>query len=455
MVLDRKAGSGAATFRRGTGLACLFLLAGCMEAGLSPLVTKLGFNPAAKAEGSAVMGLPGGLPGDSLDPQKAVASSLIADLQARQSLLPVGGAYAAVADAVIEASSGAAAAELRLARLQAAAEATNWLPQIGPSVSLTSLSGLVASLLIEQALLDNGRRKAERAYAAADVEVAAVGLSADINQRVFEGLSFYIDAARARDQAAIAERAMGRLAEFDRIMGQRVTGGLSDRSEQQLVSQRAAEMRATAAGDRQAETTALAELAMLTGRGISIGGLDVMPLLSAVTEPLSLLKARGQAARMIAAAKVQHAGLLPGVIGSIGIDADGINPGIRIGTNGLFGLGTGARLQALEATAEVADRQIAEAAQDAQRRRVALERDIVSLQSRQTQGSEVLRQTVGNLDLFTQQYKVGRRTLIELVGQFDSTARLERDQATLNYEIALKQLELARDAGALVDGARM
>ena len=454
MALDRKARSGAATFRLGTGLACLFLLAGCMEAGLSPLVTKLGFNPAAKAEGSAALGLPGGLPGNSLDAQKAVASSLIADLQARQSLLPPGGAYAAVADAVIEASSGAAAAELRVARLKAQAEATNWLPQIGPTVSLTSLSGLVASLLIEQALLDNGRRKAKRAYAAADVEVAAVGLSADINQRVFEGLSFYIDAARARDQAAIAERAMARLAEFDRIMGQRVTGGLSDRSEQQVVSQKAAEMRATAAGDRQAEATALAELAVLTGRGLSIGGLDSVQVL-AHTEPLSLLKARGEAARMIAAAKVQHAGLLPGVTGSIGFDEDGVNPGIRIGTDGLFGLGTGASLKALEATAEVADRQIAEAAQDAQRRRVALERDIASLQSRQAQGSEVLRQTVGNLDLFTEQYKVGRRTLMELVGQFDSTARLERDHAALKYEIALRQLELARDAGALVDGARM
>ena len=148
MPLDRKAGSGAGTLRLGTGLACLILLTGCMAGGLSPLVTKLGFNPAAKPEGAAAMGLPG----DSLDPQKEVASSLIADLQARQSVLTAGGAYAAVADAVIEASSGAAAAELRVARLKAEAEATNWLPQIGPSVSLTSLSGLVASLLIEQAL---------------------------------------------------------------------------------------------------------------------------------------------------------------------------------------------------------------------------------------------------------------------------------------------------------------
>ena len=451
MPLDRKAGSGAGALRLGTGLACLIMLTGCLEGGLSPLVAKLGFDPVTRAEGVAATGLPG----NSLDPQQEVASSLIPQLQARQSVLTPGGNYAAVADAVIAASSGAAAAELRLARLQARAESTNWLPEIGPNVSLTSLSGLVASLIIEQAILDNGRRKAERAYAAADVEVAAVGLTADINQRVYEGLSFYVEAARARDQAAISERAMARLAEFDRIMGQRVAGGLSDRSEQQIVGQGAAEMRATAAGDRQAEATALAELAVLAGQGVTIGGLDQILRISGGTEPLSLIEARGEARRKIAAAKVQHAGLFPGITGSVGIDDDGINPGIRIGTDGLFGLGTGAGLQALQATTELADRQIAEAAQDAQRRRVALERDIASLQSRQAQGAEVLRQTTANLDMFTEQYKVGRRTLMELVGQFDSAARLERDQAALQYDIALRQLELARDAGALVDGSRM
>ena len=68
---------------------------------------------------------------------------------------------------------------------------------------------------------------------------------------------------------------------------------------------------------------------------------------------------------------------------------------------------------------------------------------------------EVLRQTTGNLELFTEQYKVGRRSLLELVSQYDAYARLERDQASLRYDIALLQLEIARDRGLLVDGARM
>ena len=51
--------------------------------------------------------------------------------------------------------------------------------------------------------------------------------------------------------------------------------------------------------------------------------------------------------------------------------------------------------------------------------------------------------------------RLGRRTLLELVGQYDSYARLERDQVSLDYSIALLELEIARDRGLLVDGARM
>ena len=70
-------------------------------------------------------------------------------------------------------------------------------------------------------------------------------------------------------------------------------------------------------------------------------------------------------------------------------------------------------------------------------------------------GDAVLAQTSGNLELFVEQYKLGRRTLLELVGQYDSYARLERDQVSLGYSIAVLELEIARDRGLLVDGARM
>ena len=117
--------------------------------------------------------------------------------------------------------------------------------------------------------------------------------------------------------------------------------------------------------------------------------------------------------------------------------------------------GTRSAIAALDQTADLVARQTAEATEAANRRHVALTGQLSSLQTHQQQGAEVLRQTKANLELFTEQYKSGRRTLLELVGQYDATARLERDQVSLRYEIALVQLELARDQGLLVDGARM
>ncbi|MFN4130771.1 MAG: TolC family protein, partial [Paracoccaceae bacterium] len=66
-----------------------------------------------------------------------------------------------------------------------------------------------------------------------------------------------------------------------------------------------------------------------------------------------------------------------------------------------------------------------------------------------------LRQTGGNLAMFTEQYKVGRRTLLELVQQYESFARIERDQVALKYIATDLRLQIALERGVLVDGARM
>lgn len=430
----------ASTRQLGAFLAACLLLTGCLGRDI-PSMLRLREPASSPAVGALAA--------------QGAASPLIADLQARRSVLAAGGPYAAVADAVLAANAGAAAAELRVARLKAEARAKNWLPQIGPQVSLTSLSGLAASLLVEQAIYDNGRRKAERAFAAADVEVAAVGLSSAINQRIYEGLVYYVNAERARAQAAVAGKAAARLSEFENIMAQRVEGGISDRSEQRVIQQRYAEMQATLAADRQAEASAMAELTAIAGQPLGhVQGLDSVAA-GDMAEPLSVVRVRGEGARALAQAKLQRAGMMPGLAASVGLGTDGVNPGLAMTGAGILNPGAGAEMEALAQTGDVVDRQIAEASETATRRIVALQAQIATLASRQAEGAEVLRQTTGNLELFTEQYKVGRRSLLELVGQYDSYARLERDQASLRYDIAVLQLEIARDRGLLVDGARM
>jgi outer membrane protein, adhesin transport system len=377
-------------------------------------------------------------------------------LRTRQSVLPDSGPFAAVADSVIAASAGAAVAELRVARLKAQARSTNWLPSIGPTVDLTSLGAAVASLVLEQTIFDNGRNRAERAFAAADVEIAAVSLAQDMNDRVFTGLAHYIERERAREQAALSEAAVARLAKFDRIVMIRVDGGVSDRTEAQVIRQKLTEMQSTRAADLAAMNAAMASL-----NAMAASPLDGEHGLQAVgsdtgNEPLTVVMERGLGARNIAEADMARAGLLPGITARAVVDDSGeVEGGARLGTTGLISAGLGSNLQALGAAEEVADRRVAEAADEANRAIIALEGEIAALQTRERDGGEVVRQTGANLDLFTEQYEVGRRTLLELVNQYDSFARLEREHAALKYEIALRQLQIARARGQLVDGARL
>ena len=445
MPLGRKNGSGAGGISLCTVLGASMFLVGCVGGADVP-----SRSDAQPGQASAVM------VGGSLAPQGEAQSVLISDLLARRSVLPPSGPFAQVADAVLNNSSGAAAAELRVAQLRAEARAKNWLPQIGQSVNLTSLSGLAASLLVDTALFDQGRRKAEREFAVADVEVAAVGLSAAMNQRVFDGLAHYINAERARAQLAISGTAAARLAEFETTMGQRVDGGISDRSEQRVIAQAQAEMQATMAADQDAEAAAMAELQAMAGVPLAgVHGLDTVGTPQTAPEPLSVLLVRGEGSRALAQSSLERSGMMPGLSASANVGSNSVVPGLRMTGAGLLNPGSRAALQALDATPDVVNRQTAEAAEAANRRRVALERQIATLSSRQAQGAEVVQQTKGNLALFTEQYQVGRRSLLELVGQYDAYARLERDQASLRYDIALLELELARDRGLLIDGARM
>lgn len=427
------------------GLSVALLLSGCL-AGNEP-ATKRGFDPQESSPSAGGSG--------ALAPQTEVASKLIADLQSRQSILPPDGSYSQVAASVIEASKGASVAELRVARLKAQARARNWLPQIGPSINLTSLAGLATSLLLEQALFDNGRRKAERSHAAADVEIAAVTLASELNQRVYDGLSHYVLAEKARAQIAVSQRAVTRLAEYDAIISERLAGGVADRSEQQVIRQHLTEMQATLAADREALTSAMAELAaMSVGSLDGLQGLDALPPDGGSPEPLSVVRVRGEGRLLVAEANIERAEMLPGLRASAGMGGGGIAPGLQLG-GGLMNAGTRANIDALAATGKVAGRRTAQAAEDAARRIVTLERRIATLKSRETEGRAVLKQAADNLDLFAQQYKAGRRTLLELVSQYDAFARLDRDQTGLRHEAALLRLEIARDRGQLVDGARM
>ena len=385
--------------------------------------------------------------------RKVEGSAVIAELAARRSIVPPGSSYDRIARAVIAADSGSARSELRVKQLQAEARSKNWLPSLGPSVSLSSLGTLATTLLLDQALFDNGRRKAEREFAVADVEVAAVNLAVEGNRRVHQALTLYVDAEAARGRAAVAEAALGRLADFDRIMALRVQGGVSNIAEQTVLRQKLIEMQAALQTDRDAAMLAAAELDSMAGAPVSASaGLTQLPGSMPAVTPLAVHRAEAEKERTVAELKMIRAGYMPGVSASSNLTNGG-----AIGVAGGFGNGLrpgrAAALEAVTAGADAAAARVTQAGQEAARRRQALELRIAALDRQEAAQQELAVQTRANLRRFEDQYKAGVRPLMDLVTQHEALAAMERDLVNMRHERARARLDIARDLGLLADGA--
>lgn len=382
-------------------------------------------------------------------------SAIIQGLMARRSVLPSGGPYSRVASAVLAANSRSAESELRAAQLRARAASKNWLPSVGPNISLTSLGSLVANLIVEQVIFDNGRKKGEREFAVADVEVAAVALAADTNERVATGLGLYVDAIEAREKHVLATRSAKDIGHFEWVMQQRVEGGVSDSSDLNVLRQKLLEIRAMQSASAEAASTAIAELnAMSVGDLSGVSGTSRIPVTATQAQPLSVTQAEAEKIRAIAAAKVDRAGQLPGLSAG-GTVGEGGSVGLRIKTDTLLGLGTGDRLKAIEATKEAAGRRVAQASEDANRQLRKFEGQIASKERQAAEAATLTAQAKKNLDLFQQQYDAGQRQVMDVVGVYETFARQQENEVALKYEAIRLRLAMAELLGVLADGSKI
>ena len=289
--------------------------------------------------------------GPTLDPalQDGSQSEIIGDLLERRSVLEPG-AMRDVADAVLAANARTGEAELRAAVLRSEAAQRNWLPRLGPTVSLTSLGDLASSMVLDAVLYDNGGKKAERAYAMADVEVAAAALAQDSNARVLAALELYLEAEAATARADVAEDALRRMERFDYMMTERVQAGISDRADQQFVAGKLAALRSDVSADREAAETARSELQAMAARPLAgLAGISRISEPSIGLAPIALVKSQAIATRSLAEAEMARAGQLPGLAASGQRAGGDSSAGIVAGGQGI-GFGMGRTLQAIEAS---------------------------------------------------------------------------------------------------------
>ena len=308
----------------------------------------------------------------------AANSQIIQGLSRWVSVLPKDGVSDAIASSVLAANSRTAEAELRAAALRAEAASKNWLPRIGPQISLSSLGSVAANLVVDQVLFDNGRRKGERAFAVADVEVAAVSLAQDTNRRVAEALRLYTEAAEARETATLGQATLTDMSHFEWVMGERVKGGVSDMSDLTILRQKLSEIRAayTAAIERGA--TSLSELNAMSIQPLNdLRGMPEIPVTAGAGEPLIVVRAKAEKTRSIAAAAVEGASMLP-TLSAGGTIGKGSSLGLNIGSDRLLGLSTKASLEAAALAGETATRKLRQAREDSSRDLRRLEKQISS-----------------------------------------------------------------------------
>jgi adhesin transport system outer membrane protein len=380
------------------------------------------------------------------------SSATIDALLARPSILEAGSPYARVAQAALDASARAAEAELRAARLRALAQSKNWLPNVGPTISLTSLGDVVASLLIEATLFDNGRRKAERAFAAADVEVAAVTLASDVNARVETAVALYIAALRGDEKSALNRRALGQMAEFERIVRGRVDGGISDRSDLRVVESKINDIEGAKTTAEEAARAARAELRTMTGTDFDAGFAPMRLGRPPVgLRPLEVLLAEAEGRRSVAEAKIARAGLLPSVTATANVTEGGTSGGVGVG-GARFGFGTPDALRALQAAQDAAQRNVSEAEEDARRRFTRQEQRLQSFQRQEAEAAALAEESRVTFRLFQRQFQAGTRSVMDVVSIYEEMVQREQAHVDAKYETILIQLEMARDQGLLADG---
>ena len=381
-------------------------------------------------------------------------SAIIQSLQSRSSAIRPGTAYATIAAATLASDARVAEAELRAARLRSAATDKNWMPSIGPAISLTSLGDMVANLVVEAVIFDNGKKKAERAMARADVEVAAVSLVSDGNERVYEALDLYLTALEGGESQRLSREALLDMRRFRWIMNERVKGGVSDMSDLTILAQKIAEIESSMKDAQDKRDTALAELSAMTDRDLSgLNGIGALDMSAGNIETLGVVAAKVQSKRDQAAADMERAGNLPSIVASASGGSNDVVGGIR--TEGLFDFGRKDRNQALDAEEEALARRVKEAEETSQRKIRSYEAKLTAAQRAYQEAVRLSKQAKSNLDLFQSQYEAGQRQVMDVVGVYETFARQQHTMNTQRFLAAKYEVLIAREYGVLVAGKQL
>ena len=290
--------------------------------------------------------------------------------------------------------------------------------------------------------------------ARAEVEVAAVSLVSDGNERDYEALDLYLTALEGGESQRLNREALLDMRRFRWIMNERVKGGVSDMSDLTILAQKIAEIESSMKDAQDKRDTALAELSAMTDRDLSdLNGIGALDMSAGNIETLGVVAAKVQSKRDQAAADMERAGNLPSIVATASGGSNDVVGGIR--TEGLFDFGRKDRNQALDAEEEVLARRVKEAEEASQRKIRSYEAKLTAAQRAYQEAVRLSKQAKSNLDLFQSQYEAGQRQVMDVVGVYETFARQQHTMNTQRFLAAKYEVLIAREYGVLVAGKQL
>jgi adhesin transport system outer membrane protein len=110
----------------------------------------------------------------------------------------------------------------------------------------------------------------------------------------------------------VNEGGMARMERFEYVMSARVNAGINDRANLQLVQQKLAKMRSDVLEDREAASTAQAELDAMSATSLDgVSGIETIADPVSTAQPLDVMKVEAQGTRGMAEARALQAGYSP------------------------------------------------------------------------------------------------------------------------------------------------
>lgn len=355
-------------------------------------------------------------------------------------------------------------ADLAKAGVEVSVARSGYLPTLESTAGLSNTADPDYKITLDQPVFDWGRTPARVDEAKAGVAAAEAELKVAREETAYDAAEAFIDVKRneelveaARDDVAVHEHIL-------QLARDRSKGGVGDSSEVELAGVRLGEARSALqemlGALRHARSIYYTRVGRMPGRLGEVPELALKPSAisapeTAATHAPGVIAARARAEAAQEAVKAERASLLPklSVEGYVRDDGDRRGQytgfGLRLTGPTVTGFANVERVRAAKLAAESAKWDVENARREAASRvkefidRAPTLREKVAILERQITKAKALR------DVYEDQFKVGERSLVDLVNAQSDINRITRDRIDARYDDVLLQYGAAAALGRL------